>query len=228
VAEGAPESGDSLPPQLARLPPGRHGLPREFVAANHRDRLVAACAQEIPERGYTDTTVAHIIKAAAVSRRTFYEYFDSKEACFLATYELIVAHIRRRVEAAVSAESEWPQRVRAGIAALLEFVSEEPRLARFCMVEPLAAGPPITERYREALESFTPIFAGGRDPSTPDVPPADTEAAVAAGVLMLVTRRLIAGDIERLEDLLPDLLETALTPFLGAAEAERISRQANN
>ncbi len=225
MANGALDSGDQLPPQLARLPPGRHGLPREFVAANHRDRLVAACVQETTERGYPDTTVAHIIKAAAVSRRTFYEYFDSKEACFLATYDLIVTHIRGRMEAALEAEAEWPQGMRAVLSFLLRFFTEEPRLARLCLVEPLAAGPPITEHHRETIESFTPLLAAGRDPSRPNDPPPDTEAAVIAGIVTLITRRLLAGEADRLEDLLPDLLEIGLAPFLGAAEAERVSRQ---
>ena len=66
------------------LPPGRHGLPRDFVSRNQRHRLLTAVAWSVAERGYNATTVANITKAASVSRRTFYEHFADKEACFLA------------------------------------------------------------------------------------------------------------------------------------------------
>jgi AcrR family transcriptional regulator len=220
--------GDSVPQErasLGRLPAGRHGLPRDFVAANHRDRLIAACIQTVSGRGYGETTVADVIKAAAVSRRTFYEYFDSKEACFLAAYDLVVAHVRKLVVDAFEAETEWPEAVRAGLAALLTFLVEEPELARFGLVEPLAAGPPIADHHRQTIQSFTPLLAAGRDSNRSGDLPQDTEAAVIAGTAMLITRRIVAGQTEQLEELLPSLVETALAPFLGAAEAERISRQ---
>jgi AcrR family transcriptional regulator len=66
------------------LPPGRHGLPREFVIKNQQHRLLTALASCFSERGYNATTVAHITKSASVSRRTFYEHFDDKEAAALA------------------------------------------------------------------------------------------------------------------------------------------------
>ena len=225
MAKGGSGSGDLLPPQLARLPPGRHGLPREFVAANHRDRLIAACAQEVLERGYGETTVAHIIKAAAVSRRTFYESFESKEACFLATYDLLMDHLRGRVFEAFTAETEWPEQLRASLAAMLDFLAEEPGLARLCMVEPLAAGPPISDYHRAAVDGFAPLLSAGRNPERPGEPPVGTEEAVAFGIAQLIMRRIVGGDVEDLKSLAPDLVETALTPFLGAAEAEKVSRR---
>ena len=224
MADEGSGSGDGLPPQLARLPPGRHGLPREFVAANHRDRLIAACSQEVQKRGYGETTVAHIIKTAAVSRRSFYESFESKEACFLATYDLLMDHIRGRVLAAFTAEVEWPEQLRAGLGAMLGFLVEQPGLARLCMVEPLVAGPPISDHHRAAVDRFAPMLSVGRDPDRPGEPPAGTEEAVAFGIAQLIMRRIVGGDGEELEKLVPDLLETALTPFLGAAEAERVAR----
>ena len=63
-----------------RLPAGRHGLPREFIVQNQRERIVTALVDTVAERGYNATTVANITKAASVSRRTFYEHFADKEA----------------------------------------------------------------------------------------------------------------------------------------------------
>lgn len=215
---------ESLPPQLARLPPGRHGLPRDFVTANHRDRLLAACAQQVQENGYAATTVATIIAAAAVSRRTFYEHFDSKEACFIATYDLLMGHLRQRVFAAAEAEEEWPRQVRAGLTAMLDFFAERPGLARLAMVEPLAAGPPVSEHHRQAVAAFVPLLGGGLEATPAEAAEGSEGEAVVAGVASLITRRIVVGQAERLPEQLPELLEAALTPFLGAAEAERFAR----
>lgn len=222
MAADQPGRDESLPPQLARLPPGRHGLPRDFVAANHRDRLIAACSQQVQEHGYGDTTVATIIKAAAVSRRTFYEHFDSKEACFIATYDLLMEHIRERVFAAFEAEEEWPLGVRAGLGELLGFLAAEPGLARLAMVEPLAAGPPVSEHHRREVARFAQLLAPG-GPSTEQA--GETEEAIVAGLASVITRRIVLGQAERLPELLPDLAATALTPFVGSEEAEHIARE---
>ena len=40
-----PVDSPEYPPELARLPPGRHGLPREFVSHNQRERLIAGLAE---------------------------------------------------------------------------------------------------------------------------------------------------------------------------------------
>jgi len=78
-----PNSADAehdYPPELSRLPPGRHGLPREFVVHNQRERLIAGLAEAVAEHGYSGTTIAHITAHAAVSRRTFYEHASASTA----------------------------------------------------------------------------------------------------------------------------------------------------
>lgn len=67
-------------PLQSTLPPGRHGLPKEFIAENQRTRLVSGFLQAVRERGYCATTIADICRRASISRRTFYEHFDGKTA----------------------------------------------------------------------------------------------------------------------------------------------------
>ena len=82
----APDQAE-YPPELSRLPPGRHGLPRDFVVHNQRERLIAGLAEAVAEKGYGGTTIADITRHAAVSRRTFYEHFDGKDECFVAAFD---------------------------------------------------------------------------------------------------------------------------------------------
>jgi AcrR family transcriptional regulator len=218
---------DDYPPELARLPPGRHGLPREFVTHNQRERLIAGIAEAVAENGYSGTTIAHITRAAAVSRRTFYEHFSSKDECFVAAYDTVMTELRERVTAAFEENDEWPEAIKAGIDAMLQFLAAEPNLARLCMVEALVAGPAVVERYDSAIQSFVPYFQEGREGRPPEVLSRlspTTEEALVGGMVSLISRRIIAGKAEDLEELLPDLVEFTLTPYLGSAEAAKIAK----
>jgi len=65
--------------------PGPHRLPADVVAFDQRERLMAALATSVHERGYQATTVTDIVTTAAIARPTFYKHFADKEECFLAT-----------------------------------------------------------------------------------------------------------------------------------------------
>jgi AcrR family transcriptional regulator len=228
-SQKAPSEGaEDYPPELARLPPGRHGLPREFVTHNQRERLIAGIAEAVAENGYSGTTIAHITRAAAVSRRTFYEHFSSKDECFVAAYDAVMSELRERVTAAFEESDDWPQAIRAGIDAMLGFLAAEPNLARLCMVEALVAGPAVVERYDAAIQSFVPYFQEGREGRSPEVLSRlspTTEEALVGGMVSLISRRIIAGRAAELEELLPDLVEFTLTPYLGSAEAAKIAKK---
>lgn len=208
---------------MAKLPPGRHGLPREFVLHNQRERLIAGLAEAIAEHGYAGATVAHITRSAAVSRRTFYEHFSSKEECFAVAYETVMERLRERVAEAFDEVDDWPRAIRAAIAAMLGFFASQPDFARLCMVEALVAGPVVVERYDAAVQSLVPYFRQGRDPEDPERLSPTLEEAVVGGMVSLISRRIVAGKAVELVELLPDLVEFTLTPYLGSFEAAKIA-----
>jgi AcrR family transcriptional regulator len=215
------------PPELSRLPPGRHGLPRDFVVHNQRERLIAGLAEAVAEKGYGGTTIADITRHAAVSRRTFYEHFDGKDECFVAAFDTVSEQLRERVDAAFKAEDDWPDAARAGIEAMLVFLAAEPHLARLAMVEAMVAGPVVVERYDAAVQTFLPYFTAGRDGRPKKVLDRlsdSTEEALVGGMVSLISRRIVAGQAEELESLLPDLTEFTLAPYVGNDEAARIAR----
>lgn len=210
---------------MDRLPRGRHGLSPEFVAKNQRERLVAGLIQTLYEVGYHKTTVSLIGQRAAVSKSDFYRHFESKDDCFIAAYEVAVDRIRERVLTACqeSEREEWAGRVQDAVAALLQTFADEPALASITLVEGLRAGRGVYDRYQAALDSFVGYLRQGA-PTTPagtEVPEA-TDEAVIGGIASLLGRRVLAGDAEELKDLFPEILEFALTAYLGAEEARRI------
>src|SRR5829696_8727496 len=123
-----------------KLPPGRHGLPRQFVLHNQRGRLVDAAMQVFGTRSFGDARVADVLERAAISRKTFYEQFADKEACFMAAYEAASVRVRDAVLVASRDQEPRDAAVRAGIDALLGFLAAEPELARLLVVEVTGAG----------------------------------------------------------------------------------------
>lgn len=218
-----PSPEEEAAARLARLPPGRHGLSREFVAQNQRDRLVAGMIATVAEKGYRDATVSDVSAAAGVSRRTFYGYFSSKEDCYLGTYEIVARHLASASKAAGEGERSWALRVRAEIAGAMEFFSANPDLVRFYLQTPPRAGEAIAARYRRGAERVLAQLGAGA-PSKAKKPNPDVLNAISGGMAALVVRKVEAGGGDRLADLVPDLTEVFLTPFLGRVKASRIAR----
>lgn len=215
------EGGDN---GLQRLPPGRHGLSREFVTQNQRDRLAAGMIATVAKHGYHETTISEIAAAAGVSRRTFYSYFDSKEACFFDCFALLEEHLVEVMDEAAKAERGWPAKVRAQLAAILEELSANPDLVRFALIAPPAAGGPFLERYRAFLERLVAVVADER-PSKSRKPNEGAELAMAGGLAALLVAKVNAGEGERLPELLPELVELVLAPYLGHARATEEARR---
>ncbi|HXS33186.1 MAG TPA: TetR/AcrR family transcriptional regulator [Solirubrobacterales bacterium] len=217
----AARAAEQLAAGKTRLPPGRHGLPRAFVSENQRERLLNGVLEAVAEHGYNATTIGKITEASKISRRTFYEYFSSKEECFLAAYGMVDDHVRASMLAAADPAEPWPEQVRAKLAALLAVLSRDSAVARFYLVEPLAAGGEIAARYRDAMQLLAETIRPQSPLSEMDVEVRDQ--VLMGGIATLISRRLKAGGGDQLGELLPDLIELALAPYLGRDEARRIA-----
>lgn len=217
----AAQPAERLSASRVRLPPGRHGLSRSFVAENQRERLLNGAVEAVVEHGYNATTIGDITEAAKISRRTFYEHFKGKEDCFLAAYEMIDAHVRDSILAVTDPAQPWPEQIRDRLAAMLGVLARDLAVARFYLVEPLAAGGEIAARYRDAMQLLAETIRP-RSSST-DMNVEVRDQALMGGIATLISRRLNAGGAERLGELLPDLTELALAPYLGHDEARRVA-----
>ena len=205
------------------LPRGRHGLSREYIAENQRERLLAAIADSLDEQGFERTTVAAISTRAGVSKSDFYRHFPNKEECFFAAYDGAVERLRADVLAACAGRSDWAEGVCAGLAAVLSALTAEPAQANLLLVEGLRAGPGVYGRFQCAVESFIPYLRDGALGGTrAGRSPEAADEAVVGGIASLLGRRVLAGESGDLDRFFPELAEFALTPYLGVAEARRI------
>jgi AcrR family transcriptional regulator len=181
----------------------------------------------VSERGYPETRVVDVIGVAGVSRKTFYELFDSKEDCFLAAYDVLVGNLLSDTGNGFESKpgAPWAERMTAGMQALLEHLAEHPDEARFAIVEVLAAGPKALARRDAALRQFTGFLESGRSETSVELP-GITSLSVAGGINELLYSEILHGAVARLPSRLPDLMFWIVLPFLGsdraAAERDRI------
>lgn len=189
----------------AALPPGRA-------------RLLDAMARVVAERGYAAATVADVVRAAGVSRSTFYDEFASKEELFLETYRHGVDVVVARVAAAVEQTPGWRAQLRAGIRAYLATLADEPVFARAYLLEVHAAGPAALDARAAALGRFAARYAESftqarREHPDRREPPPEALLVLCAGTEQLAAERLRAGsppDLKSLEDVFCDCAESLL------------------
>ena len=183
-------------------------MARDEVARNQRARLYGAMIEAVHERGYPRTTVAHVIALAGVSRRAFYEQFPNKEACFLATYDIVVAGARKTVLDAWTKERGWANRLHGSCKALLDDVAGSANGPRLVLVDSLGVGPKARERMTLAATTFERIvtMAFQADPNGEELSPLTVKALVA-GIRHLAFTRMYEKREKELYTLTDEVLD---------------------
>ena len=191
------------------LPRGRNGLPVEAVRAAQRGRLLRAAIAAVATTGFSDVTVADIVRGARVSKAAFYAHFAGKEDCFLAATRAGGALLVDRVAAAARDQPAGAGAgavLRAGLAAFLDFLAEEPAFARAFYVDMPAAGPRAVRRLEAAQHTFARLNQAWHErarrehPSWPAVP-YEAYYALAGATAELVRAEVRQGRIRGLRDL---------------------------
>jgi AcrR family transcriptional regulator len=142
----APEPASTSAP--ASAPPG------------YRQRLIAAMATSIAERGYRSSTVAEIVRIARTSRRNFYEHFADREACFLALFEEANEALMAQIAAAVDPGEPLERQVDRALGAYLDNVTSQPELYQSFVRELPALGQPGADRQLAVIERFAQLLVG--------------------------------------------------------------------
>jgi AcrR family transcriptional regulator len=120
----------------------------------YRRRLLDALAACIGAEGYRGTTVAHIVRRARTSRRTFYEHFADKEECYVALLTEANARMVRRIAAAVDPARPWEDQVRQAVEAWIASAESEPALTLSWIRDVPALGAAARSLQRDAMEAF--------------------------------------------------------------------------
>jgi AcrR family transcriptional regulator len=191
-----------------------------------RQLILEAMVRVVGRQGYKATSVADVIEEADVSRTTFYKHFEDKHECFLAAYDMVVERVLGRVIASCDARQPWLERMRVGLATVVDLFALDPELARTAIVEVAAAGADARQRHWNAIVRVTEFLADGEELAGDRELP-DNIALMAAGAVSgLIFDELLSGRAERLPELLPDLLFALLVPYIGPGAATEEMRRA--
>ena len=199
-----------------QLPAGRHGLSRRYVAEHQRVRIIDAIADVVSLDGYASMSVEAIVGAAGVSRRTFYDNFESKDAAFLAAYEEIGSELFDRIRCANASSVSFAGGVIACLAAFLDFAADQPRYADMLIVEVVAAGQAAISRRDAGMRTLAELLHYGAESAGAETRrPALIAETLIGGTYEIVYSRVRQGQVNALPDLLPDVAYSMMLPYLG-------------
>ncbi|MGH3741397.1 MAG: TetR/AcrR family transcriptional regulator [Micromonosporaceae bacterium] len=123
-----------------------------------RQRLLDGLAASIAEVGYRNTTVAHIVRRARTSRRTFYQYFRDKEACFVGLLTDANADMIRQISQSVDPHAPWQFQARQAVETWIKSMESEPALTLSWIREVPALGDTARALQRETMDAFVAMI----------------------------------------------------------------------
>jgi AcrR family transcriptional regulator len=202
------------------------GISAEQRRAERRAALLEAALEVIGTRGFAAMTISGLCKDTGLNDRYFTESFDSREAVFSALIDQIVSEMAVSMNAAVAAaDRDLHSLARAGIAAVIEYLTDDPRKARLAFIE-APTTPVVAQRRRDVMDYFLRIaeeqlaeFLGGGQPAqTAEI--LRFEGVSLFGVLMETTTTWLAGGLKITRDELIDrqtrlgiaMLQSAVAP----------------
>ena len=98
-------------------------MPATLTASDHRARLLDGMARAVGANGYAATTIADIVAQAAVSRRTFYEHFQTKADCLVALYEAVNVEGLKVLARQLDPALPWREPVQGALGAYFAWMA---------------------------------------------------------------------------------------------------------
>ena len=133
----------------------------EELGNDTRSRILRGAAAVFLNRGIRATSVQEILNSAGISRRTYYQYFSSKEGVMLALYELAVNALVERVRVAVEAESHPVKQVVVAIENYVEFQRQGGPTLIALQAEAICSDSPLSESREQTLDRLVEVLDQG-------------------------------------------------------------------
>jgi len=178
----------------------------EGPGSEHYKRLLQGMAHAVAAKGYAETTIADIVREAAVSRRTFYEHFSTKTECLIALYETASRLALQAVSEAFDPVQPWHAQVEQAMTAYFDYLAQDPVLLRTLFVEILGLGMPglvVRRRVNDEIANLIQVAINSSDSADGPAVHLTSEMAmtVVGGINELVLQAIEqnrAGDLREL------------------------------
>jgi AcrR family transcriptional regulator len=165
-------------------------------AAQHQ-RLMEGLAASIREKGLAQTQVSDIVRHAHASRRTFYNHFADKEACFVELMQSLADAFLEEVDRAIDREQPIEVQVEQAIDTYLALITGDPALtSTFAEAK---VGERVVVAQREGFERYAELIVAVVESDSerdPRVEPVSIERAymLVSGLHQTFVRALVRGD----------------------------------
>lgn len=223
TSEPAADPGlEGAPPSAASTAASSAAQSAAQARTEHRHRLLEGMATAVAKRGYADTTIADIVREAAVSRRTFYEHFATKADCLVALYEASSHNALKVLRGAVQPAQPWATQVERALGAYFAVLGQSPALLRSLFIDILGLGAPGLAARRRVNDAIADLMLEVINGPQPDGQMAslrltnDMALAVVGGINELI---LSAIETDRAGD-----LHTFVAPASELVRAVALSR----
>jgi AcrR family transcriptional regulator len=178
--------------------------------------------EAVARHGFAATTLNELVTLAGVSKTTFYEHFENKLDCFLATFDTIIAEVAAQVGEAYRLPGDFRQRLLNALSVFMDLVVEEPAASNLTAVESLTLGAAGVARREQGAHAFELMVRQSFDHSSSAVQVSDVAIrAVVAGIRGIVYRRLRADQAATLPGSVGWLVDWALSYQEEPGEAQR-------
>jgi AcrR family transcriptional regulator len=207
----------------------REAQPRRFIVHNTYEQIQLAAVRVVASKGYQAATVRDICAEAHISLRSFHEHFASKQEAVFSGVEAGVDRVMGFCQEVYRSSPSWPDSVWDGLTAYVEWTHNEPAFARTGIVELLSAGPDALELSRSLMDAFSIFLQPGYDLLDPAAA-GSLDQPVTQRFFELLYLHITRHSVATIDTILPELVRTILTPFMGPVATEKFiaKRQATS
>ncbi len=205
MSDSADVPADAVDGRTARAAKRRRERRKQIVT--HATRLIA-------KNGYANTSVADVIKAADVSRGTFYLYFESRDQLFDDILQAFIDALEETVEI-ISLEHEDPAGALYGnFRRLIDLLASNRDLTKVLFREAVGHSPSVDERVNAFYTHIRAMVSGAlrKGVTRKLLRPVDESiisTAIVGCVKEVIYTYLVVGD----GAIDPDTITTAIFDF---------------
>lgn len=165
--------------------------------AERRSLLLEAAFSLFGEGGEPAVSVRSVCRGSSLNTRYFYESFESTDQLLGAVYDGVSRSLAKTVAADMDAAGAHQRdRTRAGIAAVLQFCSADPRRGRILFTD--AKTNPVLMQRRQTMQSVMIdliVAERGRHDPQNDPVAARVGAAMYTGAISELTQQWLLGTL---------------------------------
>lgn len=170
-----------------------------------REKLLDAAVDIFGTSGYRSASIDRICSTAGLTKRYFYESFDSSEDLLAAVYQratttMLVAIVTPSIDNSATSEEV----LKAALSNFFQAIADDPRSARIVLLEVLGVSAEVDALYRQTTSLFVDAVLGVADSlGTARGLAGPNRRTLAIGlvgaILMMTQQWLLAPDSEPLE-----------------------------